>query len=292
MIESQEADLKVKHECIPCLVRQANEISELLVEDKKTQEAILRFALKELSEITFEETAPYLAMKVHNYVKEITGNVDPYKSFKVQFNDIAEDLINELALKDKIEKSQFPFDMACRLAIAGNVIDFGLGIHIDRQKVERSIKGSIEAELFGLSTALLWNRIRQAEKIMIITDNSGEIVFDKLFVEQMPMEKITYVVKGGPIVNDATMEDAIDVGMTKLVKVIDNGLAAQGTIMELVSDSFLEYFHAADLIISKGQANYETLSDLNDERIVYMLRAKCKSIASAIGCKQGDYVIC
>ncbi|MBE0451660.1 MAG: DUF89 family protein [Clostridia bacterium] len=226
MIERQEAELKVKHECIPCLVRQANEISELLVEDKKTQEAILRFALKELSEITFEETAPYLAMKVHNYVKEVTGNCDPYKSFKVQFNSIAEDLIEELDLRDKITDSQFPFDMACRLSIAGNVIDFGLGIHIDRQKVERSIKGSIEAELFGMTTNALWDRINEAKSIMIITDNAGEIVFDKLLVEQMPMDKITYVVKGGPIVNDATMEDAVDVGMTKLVKVIDNGLAA------------------------------------------------------------------
>lgn len=284
--------MKVKHECIPCLVRQAIEISELLVEDQKTQEEIIRFTLNELSDITFDETAPYLAMKVHNYVKEVTGNNDPYKSFKVQFNAIAEDLIDELTLRDKIKDSQFPFDTACRLSIAGNVIDFGLGIHIDRQKVERSIKGSLEAELFGMTTEALWKRIDEAKNIMIITDNAGEIVFDKLLVEQMPMDKITYVVKGGPIVNDATMEDAVDVGMTKLVKVIDNGLAAQGTIMELVSEEFLEQFQSADLILSKGQANYETLSDLNNDRIVFMLRAKCKSIAGAIGCKQGDYVIC
>lgn len=284
--------MKVKHECIPCLVRQATELSELLVKDHKKQEEIIRFALKELSNITFEETAPYLAMKVHNYVKELTGNKDPYKSLKVQFNSIAEDLIMDLALRDKIKRSHFPFDMACRLAIAGNIIDFGLGIDIDTHKVQQSVNGSIEAELFGMTTEALWNRIKEAKSIMIITDNAGEIVFDKLLVEQMPLDKITYVVKGGPIVNDATMEDAVDVGMTQLVRVIDNGLAAQGTLMDLVSESFLKAFQASDLIISKGQANYETLSDLNDHRIVYMLRAKCKSIAEAIGCNQGDYVIC
>ncbi|MBM7562838.1 damage-control phosphatase ARMT1 family protein [Fusibacter tunisiensis] len=283
--------MKIKHECIPCLIRQAIEISDFLIEDPEKKKDVIRFTLKMLSEISFEETAPYLAMKVHHYVKSISGNMDPYKPFKVKFNQIAEDLIASMRLRELVANSKFPFDTACRLAIAGNVIDFGLEITIDQDKVERSIASGLSCDLHGMETEILYKRIEKAKNIMVITDNAGEIVFDKLLIEQMPMKKIVYVVKGGPIVNDATIEDAIDVGMTKLVTVIDNGLAAQGTIMELVSNSFLEAFTSADLILAKGQANFETLSDLKDSRIVFLLKAKCKSIADEIGCQKGDYVI-
>ena len=126
---------------------------------------------------------------------------------------------------------------------------------------------------------------------MYIGDNSGEIIFDKFLLENLPLSKVTYVVKGGPIVNDATMEDAISTGLVDLVKVIDNGHSAQGTILKDCSSAFINEFDKADLIISKGQANFETLSSIEDKTIFYLLRAKCSSVAHAIGCNRMDYVL-
>lgn len=284
--------MKIQHECVPCLVRQAYEVSSLLTDDVKLQQKIIRFALQDLSEITFEENAPYLSMRLHQYVKKVTGNPDPYKPYKEKFNRIAEEMIDKFQLREMIRQADDPFDIACRLSIAGNIIDFGLGVDLDADSVDRSIQESLKATLFGLSTQDLRQRVKKAERIMILADNAGEIVFDKLLVEQLPSDRVVYVVKGGPIVNDATMDDAIDVGMDQLVKVIDNGMEAQGTIFDGVSDTFMQAYKQADLIIAKGQANYETLSDEEDPRVIFMLRAKCQSLAEVIGCRRGDFVIC
>ena len=284
--------MKIQHECIPCLIRQAYEVSSLLTDDVKLQQQIIRFALEDLSDITFEENAPYLSMRLHQYVKQVTGNPDPYKPYKVKFNRIAEEMIRKFQLRDLIRQSDDPFDIACRLSIAGNIIDFGLGVELDAESVDQSIQESLKAAIFGLSTQDLHQRVQTARNIMILADNAGEIVFDKLLVEQLPRDRVVYVVKGGPIVNDATMEDAVDVGMDQLVQVIDNGMEAQGTMFDGVSDTFMQAYHAADLIIAKGQANYETLIDTTDPRLVSMLRAKCQSLAQVIGCQRGDFVIC
>lgn len=283
--------MKIKHECIPCLIRQSVEVAQMITDNDEIQKKIIKNAAKIVSEATFDETAVYLAMKIHKYAKEITNVNDPYKNLKVEYNTIAEDLIIEKKLEEMIANSDFPFEKACRLAIAGNIIDFGLGMDLDKDKVNKSLEESLNSEIVGESIDEFYNKLLKADNIMIITDNAGEIVFDKLLVKELALDKITYVVKGGPIVNDATMEDAVEVGMTELVRVIDNGLEAQGTIIELCSDEFKDEFDRSDIIISKGQANYETLSHLEDSRIYFLLKAKCKSVADDLACKQDDFVI-
>lgn len=283
--------MKICHECIPCLVRQSVEVAELMSNKKELQQKIIKKTLEQLCDITFNETAPYLARHIHKYAKQITGNQDPYKELKIKYNKIAEDLCYELDLPKMVTKSDNPFDTACRLAIAGNIIDFGLGITLKKQGIYDSIKQSLESEIACNSIQELQNAVTKAENILILCDNSGEIVFDKLLVNQMPKHKVTYVVKGAAIVNDATLQDAIDVGMTDLVKVMHNGAEAQGTILELCSEEFIQTFNSADLIICKGQANYETLSDLHDPRIYFLLKAKCQSIADHLNCQKGAYVI-
>jgi uncharacterized protein with ATP-grasp and redox domains len=132
--------------------------------------------------------------------------------------------------------------------------------------------------------------VNQAEKILDLADNAGEIVFDRLLIEQLPTEKVTLVVKGEPVINDATMEDAKVAGLTEIVKVIDNGSDAPGTIMESCSQRFLEHFEDSDLVIAKGQGNYETLSRV-DKNIFFILKAKCPVIARDLGCKVGEMII-
>jgi uncharacterized protein with ATP-grasp and redox domains len=181
--------------------------------------------------------------------------------------------------------------MACRLAIAGNIIDFSVALSLEDIDITKSVEDSIKHQIFGAGSAALKKAVEKAENIMYIADNSGEIIFDKFLLERLPRHKVTYVVKGGPIVNDATMEDAISTGVVDIVRVIDNGHSAQGTILKACSREFVEEFNKADLIISKGQANFETLSDITDKTIFYLLRSKCKAVTAAIGCKPMDYVL-
>lgn len=283
--------MKIKHECMPCLVRQSVEVAHMTTNDIEIQSQIIKNAAKIVSQATFDETSVYLAMMIHKHAKKLTANDDPYKELKKEYNAIASDLIEELKLEEVIKKSEFPFEKACRLSIAGNIIDFGLGMSLDKSIVNKSLEESLTSEIVGVNIKDFYDKLMASKRIMIITDNAGEIVFDKLLVKELELDNITYVVKGGPIVNDATMEDAIEVGMTELVRVIDNGVEAQGTILELCSKEFLDEFNSADIIISKGQANYETLSHLDDPRIYFLLRAKCQSVADDLVCKKNDFVI-
>ncbi|MCM0648303.1 ARMT1-like domain-containing protein [Clostridium swellfunianum] len=283
--------MKVSRECIYCLARQAVEIAEEATSDAAIQEEIIKKSLKELSEMDFNETAPEIAFKMHQHAKNITGIHDPYLRLKEQYNEIAEGIYERIIEEKWLDKAQDRFDMACRLAIAGNIIDFSVGLRLEPSDIIKSVEESINHNIFGTGTAALREAVEKSKNIIYIADNSGEIIFDKFLLENLPVEKVTYVVKGGPIVNDATMKDALSTGVANLVKVIDNGHSAQGTILKDCSDSFNSEFNKADLVISKGQANFETLSHIKDKTIFYLMRAKCQSVASAIGCKQMDYVL-
>lgn len=283
--------MKISRECIYCLARQAVEIAEEATSNVSVQEEIIKRSLEELAQIDFNETAPEIAFRMHQHSKNITGVNDPYLRLKEQYNEIAKEIYERIIEEKWLDRAEDRFDTACRLAIAGNIIDFSVGLRLEHADVVKSVEESIKHDIFGIGTKALREAVEKANNIMYIADNSGEIIFDKFLLENLPANRVTYVVKGGPIVNDATMHDAISTGIVDLVKVIDNGHSAQGTILKDCSSTFKSEFAKADLIISKGQANFETLSDIKDKTIFYLLRAKCGSVASAIGCKRMDYVL-
>jgi len=283
--------MKVSRECISCLARQAVEIAEEATSNVAMQEEIIKRSLKELGELDFNETAPEIAFRMHKHAKSITGNNDPYARLKTQYNEIAKEIYDRINEEKCLEKAENPFDMACRLAIAGNIIDFSVGLKLEHSDILKSVEDSVKHDIFGTGSTALKEAVEKSKKIMYIADNSGEIIFDKFLLQCLPLHKVTYAVKGGPIVNDATMEDAISTGVVDLVKVIDNGHCAQGTLLKDCSSAFISEFNEADLIISKGQANFETLSDIKDKKIFYLLRAKCSSVAAAIECNRMDYVL-
>ncbi|WP_097027743.1 damage-control phosphatase ARMT1 family protein [Clostridium peptidivorans] len=283
--------MKISRECIHCLARQAVEIAEETTSNVTMQEEIIKRSFKELAEMDFNETAPEIAFRMHQHAKNITRIIDPYARLKEQYNEIAKKIYERIIEERWLDKAEDRLDMACRLAIAGNIIDFSVGLKLEHSDIVKSVEDSIKHDIFGTGTSALREAVEKSNNIMYIADNAGEIIFDKFLLENLPINKVTYVVKGGPIVNDATMYYAINTGVADLVKVIDNGHAAQGTILKDCSSTFKSEFNKADLIISKGQANFETLSDIKDKTIFYLLRAKCSSVASAIGCKQMDYVL-
>ena len=215
------------------------------------------------------------------------GQSDPYRQIKDRFNRMALELYP--TLRDWVEESDNPMETAVRLAIAGNVIDFGVNSQLSETEVRQSVMHALSASL-DADVDEFWRAVSDAERILYLTDNAGEIVFDRLLIEQMPPGKVTVGVRGFPVINDATMTDAEDTGITELAEVIENGSDAPGTILADCSETFVERFNKADLIIAKGQGNYETLSEV-DKDIYFLLKVKCPVIARDIGCQMDSLVL-
>ena len=160
---------------------------------------------------------------------------------------------------------------------------------ISEEEVEATIRSALTDPLVGAIDDFR-TAVDEAESVLYLADNAGEIVFDRLLLEEMPKDKVVVAVKGAPIINDATMDDAVAAGVPYVVEVIDNGSDAPGTILESCSPAFRSRFESADLVISKGQGNYETVSGL-DKPIFFLLKAKCQVIADDLGVPVGSLVL-
>ena len=192
-------------------------------------------------------------------------------------------------LRERIDASDDPFGLAVKLAIAGNIIDLGVGGHVAEDDLRDSVDQALEEPVHGLVEDLRRD-IERAERILYLADNCGEIAFDRLLVERLPIEKVTVALRGEPILNDATMEDAHTVGLTDLVEIIDNGSDAPGTLLEDCSPAFRRRFAQADLIIAKGQGSYESLSEV-PAPICFLFMVKCSVVAEHIGEGVGTHVV-
>ena len=276
-------------ECLPCLLRQTVDAAKMVTDSPEIQEKILRYVLAEMSRMDMSEPSPYMAQVIYRYIRKITQVDDPYREIKKEFNGLALAMLPEM--RSIVQNAEDPFETAVKIAVAGNIIDFGPKGDISHQEVRDTVQDCINQPLVFNSSDELKREIHKRSRILYLGDNAGEIVFDYLLLELMPTEKISYVVKGQPIINDATMEDAVEIGMTDLVRVIDNGSDAPGTILKSCSPEFLKEFEQADLIIAKGQANYETLSQVNDKNIFFLLKVQCPVLAEDVGCERGDLVL-
>ncbi|MCK4292775.1 MAG: DUF89 family protein [Planctomycetes bacterium] len=280
--------MRTYFDCIPCFVRQALDSVRMTTGDEQVQEKVLREVLRLGSEMDLRRSPPAMAQRIHRLIREITGAKDPYLEVKNRYNRLALEMYPEL--KERIETSADPLEAALRLAIAGNIIDLGVKTSIKELDIEKIINDSLTADFDGRRIEEFRNAVSRAEKILYLADNAGEIVFDRLLIERLPCEKVTVVVKGVPVINDAMLEDAEFAGLTEIVEVIDNGSDAPGTILESCSQTFRDRFEEADLIIAKGQGNYETLSDI-DKDIFFILKAKCHVIAKDLGCEMGEMIL-
>jgi len=279
--------MKTTYDCIPCFIRQALDAVRLATSDEKIHERVLRGVLAAASKMNLDQSPPVMGQYIHRLIREFSGNDDPYKKIKERFNSFALKLYPDL--KQRIKSSSNPMDTAVRMAIAGNIIDFGVNSQLDRSVISDTIEQALSAQVFG-NIEVLCDSIDSADNILYLGDNCGEIVFDRLLIEQLPVHKVTFVVRGGPIINDATMADARETGMTELVTVMDNGSNAPGTVLEKCSKEFRECFTNADLIIAKGQGNYETLSNC-EKKIFFLLKAKCPVISDHVGCEPGSFIV-
>ena len=282
--------MKLNLDCIPCFQRQALQAMRFISDNERLHEQVLRKVMKTLLDLRWDSTPPEMAHEVHKIVRSFTKEKDPYKKVKMESNDLVLKMYPEI--KREVEGSKDPLRIAIRFAIAGNIIDFGA---LQEFNLEKTIKEVLKKKFAIDDYEKLKEKLKDAKSILFFTDNAGEIGFDKLLVETMLREKrferITFVVKGGPIINDATLEDAIYMGLDALPNVefltVSNGEV--GTGPKRSSKKVKGWIKKHDLVISKGQGNYESLSEHNN--IFFMLMAKCSIIASDLGVDVKDIVL-
>jgi uncharacterized protein with ATP-grasp and redox domains len=280
--------MKMRVECIPCFIRQAFEAVSLVTDDQRSRERILRQVVFRMANESFEKTPPSVMGDLHRIIRRLSGNSDPYFDIKKDSNTLVKDLIP--SLKELTTSSKDPFETGIRLAIAGNIIDSVQGNPISEERIKKTISECLNEPIRRDAINEVREEIAKASNILYLGDNAGEVFFDKLLIEELNGCHITFVVRGAPIINDALRDDARMAGIDTLAEVVDNGSDAPGTIVEECSEEFRRHFAEAELVIAKGQGNYETLSD-EQKKIFFLLQAKCPVIARDIGCEEGDMVI-
>lgn len=272
-------------DCYPCFLRQALTAARMAGATEATEWQVVHHVLTLVRDLPDGATPPEVVDQVHRLVRESVGHGDPYAAVKASTTAAALDLYPRL--KDLVAASPDPFETAVRVAIAGNIID--LGVHDDVPDLWETVERVLAAPLAVDDLALLREAVAGTDHVLYLADNAGETVFDRVLVEELPVP-VVYAVKSGPVLNDATRADAEAAGLPTCATVVDTGSDAPGTTMALCSAPFRSAFVGAPLVIAKGQANYETLSDAGP-RVFCLLQVKCPVIARDAGVPVGSVVV-
>ncbi len=271
-------------DCYPCFFIQTLRTARMVTSDEKTILQILHEVSTTLPQIPFNVTPPEIGREVYRIISRRTGVEDPYKEVKDRCIREALSLYPEL--KRLVESSEDRLMTAIRLAIAGNVIDFGTDSSFD---LEQELETVFSQDFAVDNSQEFREALKQARNVLYLADNAGETVFDRLLIEEMD-KPVIYVVREKPIINDATREDALLSGLDKVSEITSSGCDTPGTILKFCSDEFLETYRSANLIISKGQGNYEALSD-EKRPLFFLLKAKCQVVARDLGVKNGSIIL-
>ncbi len=245
-------------DCVPCFVRQTSDATRIVSQEPVMHERILRDTLRLAAEMDLNNLHPAMAQRIHPSIRELTVIADPYHAAQERQSRLALELWSEL--QTMVGSATDRLAMAIRLAIAGNVIDFGVDGHVTEADLHRSLCHAL-AEPFVCNREQFRAAVARSNNILHLADNGGEIVFERLPAEQLAPARVTFAVRGAPILNDVMLADAQAVELTDHFEVIDDGSDAPGTILRECSAQFRQRFESADLMVAKGQGNFETIID-------------------------------
>ncbi len=283
--------MRSRIDCVYCYLKQIVSAMEFAGIPNDKMHEIVYIVMDDVKTYDKNDTPAWNSTLAILRAYELMGIEDPYKEAKKDSNDLALAIYPDLR---KMVDSSDPDDRlltALKVSVSGNVIDLGISRSYD---IHGGLRHSLEAGFARDDFKLFRQRLDDAEEVIILGDNAGEIVFDKLLVEELNAmgKKTFYAVKGGPILNDALMEDAIYTGMDKITTVITNGSNYLGNPLCKISEELLTRLKNATLVISKGQANFETLDeeDIAKGRIFFLLKTKCERVAEQVGIKNGGIV--
>ena len=279
--------MKTSVDCVPCLLRQSVEAARAVTADVGVHEHVVREVLRMLADLDLNRPPPFVAQAVHRRLRELTGADDPYREAKTRFNRLAMDALPEL--RERVRQAEDPLLAAAKFAVAANAIDMGISSAITDEAVREALRGTLCEPVHGEWSQFV-DAAAEAKNILYLTDNAGEIAVDRLVIEVLGPERVTVAVRGAPVLNDATVVDAREVGMYELTQVIDNGSDAPGTLLGDCSSEFRQYFDRADLIIAKGQGNYESLSGTGTN-IAFWFKVKCEVVSRQVGLPVGAHAL-
>jgi len=276
--------LKTYLDCLPCFVKQALRAGRIATDDEKKIKNLLDEVGMMIKTIPMENTPPETGALIYKRICELTGNNDPYKQIK-QIN-MKHALKMYPDLKQKVKESEDSLLTAIRLAVAGNVIDLG----VDKEfNIEKDVEAILHQEFAIFDYKQFKRELNNAKEILYIGDNTGEAVFDKILIEELG-KPVTFVVREVPVINDITIKEAKQLEIDKIATVISSGSIAPGTILNKCNEQFVKKFRTADMIISKGQGNYEGLSEVK-QLVFFLLKAKCSVIAKHISVKENAIIL-
>ncbi|MDU2064847.1 MAG: ARMT1-like domain-containing protein [Sporomusaceae bacterium] len=276
--------MKLNLNCILCNIKQILTVTDFVQLDSAKKEEIMRDALGYLHGTNYERSNPEVIKGTWDIITQYIDDNDPYKKIKSYYN---QEILNSAdSIRKLIDQSEDKFDAALKIAITANLIDFAASHTFDEKMLLEKI-AAIHAQTMPIDDSkILYEKLKTATTLLYLGDNCGEIVIDKIFIEyiqaEFPNLKVYFGVRGEPIVNDVTVEDATMVHMQEVAEVISNGDGSLGTVIEKTSPAFREIFYKADAIIAKGQGNYESLSEIDREHIFFLFMAKCDAVANSL----------
>lgn len=276
-------------DCLPCLLTQALRAARAATDDEELHRKVLNSVASMIPQLSLGLRPPEIAQQSYQLLYQITGNSDPFHQAKVEANRAALALYPRL--KEVIASTEDPLLTACKLAIASNSID--LAPNFDQVDMGDIVNTALASLLAINDYHKFRTSINNSRRILYLGDNAGEIVFDRVLIEELHQVKeleIDFVVREKPIINDATLDDAIAVGMGRVARIVSSGSDAPATILSQCSSEMLKLYYSADVIIAKGQGNYESL-DEGPGNIFFLLRAKCTVVAELLGVNVGDAIL-
>lgn len=283
--------MKVHYECASCYLRQVREALDLATDDEDLKMRITEQTNKILcSKFRKGAVANEIGTEIHRTIKRETGNPDPYHDLRDKSDQIA---MQFLPMVEKILKNDNSLKNYLKVAIAGNILDFGaLGLDSD---IKSLVTSTVEKDLAVDHSQQLELELKKSINVLYLADNVGEVVFDKLLIKKLQEYdvQVTVALKKFPILNDACMKEALDVGLDDVAQLTTTGTDSIGVIYHDLSDDFKQEFEKSDMVIAKGLGNYEGLSEmeLDDKPIFCLLNAKCQPIARDIGVELGENVV-
>lgn len=276
--------MEILPDCLPCMLKQALTAARKASSDEKVNAEITRSAARLLGNSESFSCAPELCRMIHEEVKRATACKDPYFEDKCKEIQLAKDHYNELS--EFVDASANPLEAALKVAAVGNIIDAAVDGKLNPENLHAELNKPFERFKIEEFTAQLKN----AHTILYIGDNSGEAVFDTILLKHLTPRKIIYAVRGAAVLNDVDMDMAKHVGIERFAEVMSSGCSSPGCIFEECSDEFKKIFNAADIVIAKGQGNYEGLSEC-ERKIFFLLKAKCPVLATHLHVPQQSYVL-
>lgn len=277
--------MELNFNCITCNINQVLRVMKIVDIDITIKEEMMREVLGYLKDIDYSKSNPEVMGGTWKIILKYLSDADPYSAIKKEYN--LEILKTSDEIETIIQNSENKFNTALKIAIVGNLIDFAAKHKFDFEMLRQKILNVMNTDLAVDNSKQLYDKLKKAKSVLYIGDNCGEICLDKLFIKYIkkdfPDIKVFFGVRGQAVINDVTYDDAKMIGMHEVAEIVENGDGSLGTVLNRVSENFKNIFYSADIVIAKGQGNFESLSEEERESIFYLLMAKCGPVANMLG---------